>query len=175
VKLCTDAAREAGKNGHDRMSTEDFRAVFEKYSRDRLQDCVNEYRTEMSNIQRLLLEMKPSKRERTTSLGYKFTTAQLMKKLGNIMEHDRFPFADGKRMSTEKSLAQFLYKINFLTARKVLPNGEIDRKFFEENQYLSNDFVEFGYDWEIHPAYRWALQPSNVLDILREIDLSGTA
>jgi hypothetical protein len=173
VKLCTDAAREAYKNGHKLISTSDLRSVFEKYSRDRLQDCVNEYRTEMPNLERLLLEMKPSRREKLARLGYQFTTAQLLTKIGNIMEHDRFVFADGKRQSTSKALAQFLYKINFLTARRLLQNGEIDRKYFEENQYLSNDFVEFGYDWEIHPAYRWALQPSNVLAIMRDIELSG--
>ena len=26
-------------------------------------------------------------------------------------------------------------------------------------------FVDFGYDWEVHPAFRWALQPDNLDDI----------
>ena len=57
-----------------------------------------------------------------------------------------------ERLRTTKSIAGFMYKINFLTARKELSNGQIDRKYFEENQYLSNQFIEFGYDWEVHPG-----------------------
>ncbi|WP_200890411.1 hypothetical protein [Pseudoalteromonas luteoviolacea] len=71
-----------------------------------------------------------------------------------------------------KGIAAFLYKINFITARKELPQG-IDRKYFEENRYLSNKFTEFGYDWEVHPAYRWALQPENPLQIFQELQLNS--
>ena len=70
-------------------------------------------------------------------------------------------------------MAQFLYKINFLTARKELPDGTIHRKYFEENRYLSSDFVDFGYDWEIHPAYRWALQPDTIDDIFHKLSLNS--
>ena len=66
-----------------------------------------------------------------------------------------------------------MYKINFLTARKKLPNGEVDRKYFEENRYLSGHFADFGYDWEVHPAYRWALQPDAVYNILLSVDISS--
>lgn len=61
-----------------------------------------------------------------------------------------------------------MYKINFLTARKDTAD-RIVRKYFEENNFLSNKFVYFGFDWEIHPAYRWALQPENVLDIINTL------
>ena len=61
-----------------------------------------------------------------------------------------------------------MYKINFLTARKDTAD-RIVRKYFEENNFLSNKFVDFGFDWEIHPAYRWALQPENVLDIINTL------
>lgn len=60
-----------------------------------------------------------------------------------------------------------MYKINFLTARRDLEGGIIDRKYFEENRYLSNEFTEFGYKWEVHPAYRWVLQPDSKWDIYR--------
>ena len=66
-----------------------------------------------------------------------------------------------------------MYKINFITARKELSNGQIDRKYFEENRYLSNQFIDFGYDWEIHPAYRWALQPESVADIFERVKLTS--
>ncbi|HML74219.1 MAG TPA: hypothetical protein PKB02_06955, partial [Anaerohalosphaeraceae bacterium] len=68
---------------------------------------------------------------------------------------------------------QFLYKINFLTARKVQDDNNINRFYFEENRYLASDFCDFGYDWEVHPAYRWALQPDDIRNIYRELDLSS--
>ena len=81
-----------------------------------------------------------------------------------------FIFKNGKRANA-KELAHFLYKINFLTARKVLDTGEIQRKYFEENRYLSSSFVDFGYEWEIHPAFRWALQPDSIDDIFNKLEL----
>jgi hypothetical protein len=54
-----------------------------------------------------------------------------------------------------------------------LESGEIQRKYFEDSRYLSSDFVDFGYDWEVHPAYRWALQPQDLGAIFREMDPSA--
>ena len=56
--------------------------------------------------------------------------------------------------------------LNFLTARKRNDDDKIERKYFEENNFLANSFSDFGFDWEIHPAYRWALQPDNILSIM---------
>lgn len=75
----------------------------------------------------------------------------------------------GKRLPPQ-SLAAFLYKINFITARKKVGN-EILRVYYDENQYIYNDFADFGYSYEIHPAYRWALQPSNICTLFRKIEL----
>jgi hypothetical protein len=69
-------------------------------------------------------------------------------------------------------LAAFLYKINFLTARKELPDL-IERKYFEESRYLQSRFVDFGFDWEVHPAYRWALQPEDQKSIFIDLKLSS--
>jgi hypothetical protein len=66
-----------------------------------------------------------------------------------------------------------MYKIDFITARKILPGDTIDRKYFDQSRYLQNQFTEFGYDWEIHPAYRWALQPGNLQDIFEKLQLDA--
>ena len=171
VKLCTLAGRNARTCKDSIIKTANFKNIFEEYSQGRLQDTINEYRTELSSIERLLLGMKPAKRERTTKTGYVYTTEQLLQKINNIREQGEFKFANGV-IADNKSLAAFLYKINFLTARKEIDEG-ILRKYFEENRYLSNEFVEFGFNWEIHPAYRWALQPENVDDIYNRLALSA--
>jgi len=53
-----------------------------------------------------------------------------------------------------------------------MPTG-ILRKYFEENRNLSMQFADFGFDWEIHPAYRWALQPENISEIYSSLELSA--
>jgi hypothetical protein len=162
VKLLTLAARHARDDNSSIIRTPHLEASFEEYSQGRIQDTINEFRSELTNIERLLLNMKPNKRERRAKLGYVFTTDALLNKIANIMQGDEFRFSSG-HIATQKELAAFLYKINFLTARKEVASGGIIRKYFEENRYLSSQFADFGFDWEIHPAYRWALQPDDWL------------
>jgi hypothetical protein len=169
VKLCTAAARLAWKDRSELILTKHLEAVFEDYSQGRIQDTINEYRTELPEVERLLVGMKPSKRTRRTKDAYFYDTGALLGKLRNVVEGGRFRFATG-RESTEKELASFLYKINFLVATKRLDSGYVVRRYFEENRYLSSTFADFGFSWEVHPAYRWALQPDTVWDIFQNLD-----
>lgn len=171
VKLCTLAARRAKTANSPIIRTAHLEASFEEYSQGRLQDTINEFRTELPDIARLLFGMKPSKKERTAKQGYVYDTDKLITKIKSIQEQGQFRFSDGKTASP-KELAAFLYKINFLTARK--EQGQyIDRKFFEESRYLQNNFVDFGYSWEVHPAYRWALQPDDIWSIFDSLKLTS--
>ena len=113
--------------------------------------------------------MKPSQKEVSTSTPCLFTREQLIKKLQDILSMSNFTFKDGKQVSPH-NLAAFLYKINFITARKTVGN-EIVRVYYDENQYIYNDFTDFGYSYEIHPAYRWALQPTTAKELFRQIEL----
>lgn len=172
VKLCTLAAKEAFARDASIIKTKDFESIFEEYSQGRIQDTINEYRSELPQIEQLVLNMKPNRRERTTSEGYVYKSADLLKKIESIQGSTGvFRFANSK-IADKQELAVFLYKINFLTARKEAQDGGITRKYFEENRYLKSKFVDFGFDWEIHPAYRWALQPDTIGDIFRTLELS---
>lgn len=170
VKLCTLAARQCYIRGGKRLETHDFEAIFEEYSQGRIQDTINEYRSELPAIEELIMNMKPNRVERQARTGYVYTTPALLDKVENIASSHRLIFADGKPADKHK-LAAFMYKINFLTARRDTPTG-IVRKYFEENRYLNSSFVDFGFDWEVHPAYRWALQPANVDQIYTTTRLS---
>lgn len=173
VKLCTLAGRAARKEQATIIGTKHFQAVFEEYSQGRLQDTVNEFRSELPSIEKLLLAMKPSRKERTGQEGYVYTTDSLLKKISSIREQGQFKFAAGE-VGDSKRLAAFLYKINFLTARKAsTPSEGVVRKYFEENRYLSSEFADFGFDWEIHPAYRWALQPDSLSAIFGSLSLTA--
>lgn len=170
VKLCSLAAQQAQLSKSHLILTSHFQSIFEEYSQGRIQDTINEYKSELPNIENLLFGMRPSVKEKKAELGYVYTTAQLMAKLNKLIQNNNFKSKGGNH-ATAKDLAQFLYKINFLTARKELDTGEIQRKYFEENRYLSSAFVDYGYDWEVHPAFRWALQPDNINDIFDKLKL----
>lgn len=170
VKLLTLAGRKAYALDLEKITTNSLESIFWEYSQGRLQDTINEYRSELTSIERLILGMRPSKMQKKASQGYVYTTEDLLKKIKTIEEQGRFRWTNGS-VATPKELLAFLYKINFITARKETLSG-IDRKYFEENRYLSNKFSEFGYDWEVHPAYRWALQPEDSTKIFDELKLS---
>jgi len=170
VKLCTLAARDAQKSERPTILTDNFQNIFPEYSQGRIQDTINEFKSELPDIARLVLNMKPTRKERETSNSYTYSTDTLIKKIRDIMESGSFRFKNGAT-ATPKQLLAFMYKINFLTARKDTPT-DIVRYYFEENRYLSTDLADFGYDWEIHPAYRWALQPDDPRDIYKKVSLS---
>jgi hypothetical protein len=83
------------------------------------------------------------------------------------MGHVALRFTNGRGVSG-RSIIQFLYKIDFITARRDTDQG-IERRYFDEGRFLANEVVEFGYKWEIHPAYRWALQPHDLKDVFASI------
>lgn len=170
VKLCSLAAKHAYLVDAERIGTDDLKEVFVEYSQGRMQDTVNEYKSELPEIERLLLNMKPSRQEVRNHKGYIYNTSSLKKKIRTIIERGQFYFRNGK-IASDADLLQFMYKINFITARKTLDDGKIERKYFEENKYLTYRNVDFGYDWEIHPAFRWVLFPDDINKVFEQIDI----
>lgn len=170
VKLCTLAGRNARECGNALIRTDNLRNVFTEYSLGRVQDTINEFRSELPDIERLILNMKPSRKQKTSKEGYVYSTDALLKKIDDVMQSGRFKFKNGK-VASRRDLAAFMFKVNFLTARKEVPDG-IVRTYFEENRYLSNEFADFGFDWEVHPAYRWALQPDDTRSIFATLELA---
>lgn len=163
------AAKDAFDKGNSLIKTENLKSIFPEYSQGRIQDTVNEYKSELPEIERLLLNMKPSTKEIKEHIGYIYDTNRLKKKINSIQERGRFYYTNGKEAKAD-DLLQFLYKINFITARKTLSDSYIDRKYFEENRYLSSEVVDFGYSWEVHPAFRWALSPNGIDSVLDSLD-----
>lgn len=169
VKLLRLAAQAAHSRNRTVISSMDFHEVFEKYSQERLQDIINEFVSEVPSVERLLLSMKPTKKDRLASNSFQFTTATLTSKIHSILGNTTLSFTNRKPV-TPRSIIQFLYKIDFITARKEIDSGSIDRRYFDQSRFLAHDIADFGYDWEIHPAYRWALQPQDVNKILDTLD-----
>jgi hypothetical protein len=167
VKLMHGAARRAYSADHSKISSSDLEGSFESYSGERMQDIINEFKTEMPNIDRLILGFQPSRKTKTASESYLFTTDALILKLKNIQQNAPLQFKNG-RPATPRALIQFLFKIEFNTARKDTAT-HIERKHFDQNRFLASEIADFGYAWEVHPAYRWALQPQDVNKILDNV------
>ena len=169
INLCTLAARNANAEGRHLIVTEDWEAVFEQYSLSRLQDTINEHKYELPDIERLLLGMKPGHEMKKTDKPFVYDKERLIRKIKGIIQTGKFYFANKKECTVE-DLVTFMYKINFLNARKNVASGFIDRKYFENNRYITAKSVDFGYDWEVHPAFRWALYPET-RDIFKYTDI----
>jgi hypothetical protein len=122
VKLCTLAARQAKSDNKTVIGTSSFESIFEEYSQGRLQDTVNEYRTELPDTERLLLGMKPSRQERNKGKGYIYTTAELLAKIGNIQQSGEFKFHGGALQPTPRALQTFCTRSTLLQREKILGN-----------------------------------------------------
>ena len=171
IILCTEAAKKAADAGSSIIKTEHLQAVLELYSQERLQDTVNEYKSELPAIETLLMAMKPNQEQRKSGKLFNYTTNELNSKLRNIISVNtgKLKFANGRAIDPQ-SLTFFLYKINFITAVKINKYGVKERHYFDENRYLSHPDVNFGNDWEVHPSFRFTLQPHNLWDTFNNID-----
>jgi len=137
-----------------------------------MRDVINEFKTELPNVEAVVFGMRQTNKERASGIGPVFTQDQLVVKMKSIIQSNNITFRNGIR-PTPQELANFLFKIDFITARLDTPNKVI-RKHFEENQTLQTRHADFGFSWEIHPAYRWALEPQSIDNLLNRIDLSDS-
>lgn len=172
VVLLNLAGRRAQNRQHDVIGTDDLMESFPAFSQGRLTDVVNEYGKEALGLDKFLLAMKPSRVERTTAANYLLTTDAMLGRIGRALDQAPVQFAGGHE-PTPMELLAFLYRIDFLLARREMSNGQIDRKYYDQGQLLTPDKLDFGYAWEIHLAFRWALQPDES-DIFRHVPPDST-
>ncbi len=169
VKLLHAAAANAYEKDHTQITSKDLELAFDSYSEERLQDLINEFKSELPQIESLLLNFKPKSKMGKTSDKFLFTTDSMIAKINDIRNRLSMLFTS-KKVTNSREILTFLYKIDFVTARKKKEDGEIVRRYFNQSRFLSNSSVDFGFDWEIHPAYRWALQPNDVLKVIDTLD-----
>lgn len=171
IKIFYNAAKEAKKDEAQIIQSAHLQRIFEKYSNERLRDVINEFKTELPEIENFLLGMRQTSKERDNGIGPIFDDGALLTKIRNISSGTNLRFTNGE-VASPQNLARFLYKCDFVTARYERESF-IVRKHFEENQILANTKAQFGFKWEIHPAYRWALEPQRLSDIIDRIQLSS--
>jgi hypothetical protein len=162
------AAKEAYRNNSSLILTQHLQTILPEYSKSIINDTIAEYKSELATIDRLIYGMKPLKKTKTAAGAYFFTTVELKDKLFRLSQMGSFKFASGK-IASPQDLIGFLFKIGFLTATKTKDDGTLIRKTYEETSHLSSAYVDFGFDWEVHMGYRWAIQPETLEDIWASI------
>lgn len=173
VKLCTASAKQAYDENSNTILGKHMLAILENYSIQRMKDIIIEFKSELPNIDDLLYNMGPTTNEirEKHQDRYLYTTDKLFQKIKNVMENVPVKFNNPSTYSFH-DVAHFLYKIGFITATRVLDDGYVERKYFEERpQLLSKSFGDGGYSWEIHPAYRSALFKKTCIDDLWEFSI----
>ena len=95
VKLLGAAAKEAYQNEHHVILSSDLQKTFSSYSAERLQDIINEFGTELSDVKRLLLAMKPTTKEKSLGKGFLYTQDELDKKLAEVLKQVPLKFKNG--------------------------------------------------------------------------------
>ena len=169
VKLLSGAAVEAEKRGRIKIETIDLERSFPEYSRARIGDLISEFKSELPQIERVIYSMKPTTKEsKEKEKRFQYRNDELISKLNGIGRNQNIAF-ENRNVATGQALAEFLFKIDFVIARR--EEGDVtERYYYEDHSKLQSNFVDFGFAWEVHPAYRWALNPTNVKDLLKEID-----
>jgi hypothetical protein len=126
VKLLTEAAKEAYRNNHSLISSTDLENVFSNYSHGRITDLTLEFKSELPAIEKLLYNMAPTtKQNKEKSKRWLYTNDEIINKLKNIMSNQTLQFRNGSIVSP-KSLAEFLFKIDFIIARSEDDAGQVN-------------------------------------------------
>ncbi len=173
VKIFYGGAKEAHRNGNRKITTQDLRNTFQNYSNERLQDIINEFKFEFTGLKELLYGMRPNKKTREHLSAFQFSKDELSKKIGNLMQQNNFQMA-GKVYFSATDVIEFMYKIEFITARREETLGQkLVRLHFDDSPHIISSSGDFGFHWEIHPAYRWALTPGDVPFVISSTDLEA--
>lgn len=169
VKLLHGAARKAAARGADKITTFDFIQSFESYSEERLQDLFNEFSSEVPNLDKFIMQFRPTKNQKTAKENYHYTNDKIITKIKAAKAASPILFKSG-RVVTDKAILTFLYKIDFIIARFDDETG-IKWRYYDQGRFLAHEATDFGNSWEVHPAYRWALQPNDVNAVIDTVGL----
>lgn len=170
VKLLSGAAQIADKSRRSIISTRDLTDSFPEYSKGRITDLVSEFRSELPEIEQVIYVLRPSQKDlKTKDKKYLYTDDELIARLNALAGRSNIYFKNGRKASG-KALAEFLFKIDLVIARREV-NGILERYYYEDHSKLQSSKANFGMQWEVHPAYRWALNPQTVIELISDLDV----
>lgn len=157
VELCQVASRAAAKARRARINYDDIDKELHAFGKRRIDDTVAEFRSQCPELEDLM----------TAFVGQPewFRTSDLLTTIRDRILQAVHPRIVGVLGApSPKEVAQFLFQIGFLTARKDLRGDEYEHLAFSDNPTLlsAKTNIDQGYSWEVHPVFRQALKLKNV-------------
>lgn len=171
LTLLSLAAEEAHRKNRIRITSDDLKAIFPRYSEDRFSDLIVEYGTRLAGMESLLLSFKPPKATGKAEDKFRYTNDRMAVHLKEVLRKNsgRIHFSYENGVPDFRRILDFLYRIDFLQAWYRHPTGSIERVNFQDRQLAISGLADFGYSWEILPAYRWAIQPTKITDVIESL------
>ena len=154
AQLCKMAGNDAFKKSTDLISMGHFRAVLKEYGQFRIADLYKEHRHQCARLEEIIESFSGGPR--------KFTTEQLLKAITEqVIRHKGMPIIDGiSAANGSVTVAHFLYRIGFITARDEQDQAGLGFVRFEDRPNLLSSTVNLddNHYWEVHPSYRDVLR-----------------
>lgn len=163
IGFCRLAAKVAERNG-TKIDTDALNEVIPEYSTARFNDTVVEFSNEFPEVERFLYEMRatdkisarrssPSRRKRNF---YKHD--ELISKITEIGNRVPLRFSYKSMQARAPEMVEFMFRINFLVATREDETGYVERMYYDFADTRLRETRLGKWDWEVHMAYRWAIQ-----------------
>lgn len=157
AQLCRLSGIQAAKGKKQVIEKIDINAIEDKYSRLRLNDIYKEHIHQYEGLQKLI--------ETFSNCPARYSTNDLLSQIStnyvNLIGSNNVPKLDGVPYKFPLQLAHFLYKVGFIVGRRDHQGqvGNADFTRYENRPELLSDGrnPDDGLLWEVHPAYREAL------------------
>lgn len=151
IQLCKLAQQDAIRKRQTYINKDNIDNVWGTYGAKRISDIVAEHKHQAPQIEELINSFRGAPRI--------FSRDELFTWINNRVLNHLYPFIEGSKITTNREVAHFLYKIGFLQARSQERSGNYEHYDFD----VMPDFLtsrtndDFSVLWEIHPSYRESL------------------
>lgn len=152
IELVKESSKRTLKRGGSRINFDDVMEVMAQFSRNRYDDTIVEFKSHCAELPELLTAFA-NQRER-------YTTDELIKLLRDSVLQQVHPRISGYTNPPQpREVAQFLFEIGFLSARRDRTDGSYEHLTFADKPDLlsSRTNIDQGHSWEIHPVFRQTL------------------
>lgn len=157
IELCKVSAAEAQRKKHNLILLEDVLSQLEAFGKKRIEDMTAEFTSQCPQIEDLIFAFS----------GYneRYNTGDLLKTIETrVLQQVRPAIVGIGARPTHREVAQFLFQIGFLSARRDHSDGRYDHLAFRDRPNLLkvNTNLDEGCSWEIHPVFRRTLRLQDV-------------
>lgn len=152
MQLCKAAAKEAQKVRAPRIAAGHFEQVLHAFGARAIKELHTEFQHACPRLQEILYVFSRARIRWTTSDLLRFLQERVIDQLGHV-------HIDAKDVKDPLPIAQFLFRIGFLSAVDKPPKGKSEYYRFEERAHLLQSSIspDDGMLWDIHPTFRGVL------------------